>query len=90
MPVAHQYPYRFGRKRNAVFLKRRFLGYTNMQLRPFGFYIQGFLKRFVTKRSADNRLLLGHVAVNDFTPIIGATSYKFNPKSEACRRGTEI
>src|SRR5690348_10446519 len=77
MSIAHQHPHCLRSKRNAVFLERSFLRYANMQLCPFGFYIQGFLQCFVTKRSADDRLLLRHVAVNDFTPIIGATSYNF-------------
>src|SRR5690349_4085833 len=44
VPVTYQYPHGFRRKSNTVFLKGCFFRNTNMQLCPFGFNIQSFLK----------------------------------------------
>src|SRR5215831_12898876 len=63
MPVGDQYTYCFGGQCNSIFLESGLLGNANQKLCTLWFYIKFFFKRLVTKRGADNRLLLRHKRV---------------------------
>jgi hypothetical protein len=75
MPVADQHTHRIGCQCNAILLESGFLRYTKMQLCPFGFNVKRFFKRFVTKGSADNRLLLGHEPIYDLIRLISGLQF---------------